>query len=281
MDQKTIQAGGMLSGIVLIFTGLLVSPVAVGLARSYPHELWWLGAALCLSCFLMIFGSIQNIRDSRNKEKLANQERARITQELAQQKSFQALETGEVDLQSNPEPTAVPLNPEVLAHWMFTEKEWNQFMVLEKHRRLESSLYEGIGIVILGTIVIMLSREAIFSVALTVSLVIGGIISLLRYYLNINSLGKTLPINNVIITRQSVLINDKLNPYRSDTFWLSKLALKPGKPDVLEFTFAWKNRKKQNVSDELRIPVPTNKREAVQRIMNQILDPGRSGSGLK
>jgi hypothetical protein len=271
MDQKTIQSGGILSGVIVIFCGVLVSPVAIGLTASYPHELWWLGAILCLCCVLMIIGGIQNIRGAKQKEWMANQERERIATELAQQKATEAFAThGFVSTET---PAAVPLQPEVLAHWTLTAEEWKQFMALEKRRRMEGAFFEGIGIIILGTIVIMLAREAVFYIALSVSTVIALIIGCLRYLLNMRSYGETLPTNEVTITQQSVLINDKLNPYRSDTFWLDKLELKAGNPDVLEFNYAWITSKKKKAFDEMRVPIPAGKRDEAQRLIGKILNP--------
>ncbi len=275
MDQKTIEAGGILTGVIGISAGVLVSPVAIGLTVSYPHELWWLGAILCVCCFLMIAGGIGAIRTAREKEKLAALERARIDSELAQQKSVQAFADGKIADQLNAAPAAVPLHPEVLAHWTFTAEEWKQFMALEKRTRLESSIYEGIGIVILGTIVIMLAREAVFWIALSVSTVIAVIIAFLRYSLNMKSYGPMLGKNEVTITKQSILINDKLNPYRSDTIWLDKLEFKAGAPDVLEFTLAWHNRRKQKVTDEKRVPIPKEKIEEAKQLIPIILNPYR------
>lgn len=245
MDQKTIEAGGILSGVIILSAGVMVSPVAIGLAISYPHELWWLGAILCVCCLLMISGGIGTIRKARQREKLAELERERIDKELAQQKSVQSFAAGEIDALPNSAPAAVPLHPEVLAHWTFTTEEWKQFMTLEKHRRLESSIYEGIGIVILGTIVIILLRGGGFFIALSVSGVMAGIIALLRYSLNMNSFGSMLPKNEVTITKQSVLINDKLNPYRSDTIWLDKLEFKAKLQMKCVFRFRTERKMKQ------------------------------------
>jgi hypothetical protein len=275
MDQKTIEAGGILTGVIGILAGVLVSPVAIGLTVSYPHELWWLGAILCVCCFLMIAGGIGAIRTARQKEKLAKLERERIDTELAQQKSVLAFADGKIVDQPNAAPSAVPLHPEVLAYWTFSAEEWKQFMALEKRTRLESSIYEGIGIIILGTFVIMLARDADFLIALSVSSVIAVIIAFLRYSLNMKSFGPMLPNNEVTITKQSVLINDKLNPIRSDTIWLDKLELKAGAPDVLEFTLAWHNRRKQKVTDEIRIPIPSEKKYEAQQLIPIILNPYR------
>lgn len=271
MDQRTIQSGGIFSGVLVIFCGVLVSPVAIALTASYPHELWWLGAILCACCFLMIFGGIETIRGARFKERMANLERERIATELAQQKATEDFATqGIVPTET---PAAVPLRPEVLAHWTFKTKEWNQFIAVEKRRRLESSIYEGIGIMVLGTIVIMLARESVFSIALGVSTAIALIVGTLRYSLNMKSYGPTSSKNEVTITSQSVLINDKLNPYRSDTLHLEKIKLIEGSPDVLEFTYAWLTSKKKKAFDEMRIPVPAGKKEEAKLLIQKIINP--------
>lgn len=275
MDQKTIEVGGIVTGVIIILVGVLVSPVAIGLTMSYPHELWWLGAISCACCFLMIAGGVGSIRTARQKEKLAKLERARIDNELAQQKSVQAFAQGEIIPDQHDAPAAVPLHPEVLAHWTFTAEEWTRFMALEKRRRLESSIYEGIGIIILGTIVIMLAREAAFLIALSVSSVMALIIASLRYLLGLKAFGPADASTVVTITKQSVLINEKLIPYRSDTIWLDKLEWKAGSPDVLEFTKAWHNRRKQKVTDELRVPVPNGKNDEAQQLIPKILNPYR------
>ena len=271
MDQRTIQSGGILTGVIVILCGVLVSPVAVGLVSSYPHELWWLGAILCVCCFLMISGGVEAIRSVRFKERMANQEQMRIATELAQQKAIEDFAT--TGIVTPGASAAVPLQPEVLAHWTFTADAWTQFIALEKRRRLESSIYEGIGIIILGTIVIMLARESVFSIALGVSTGVALIVGVLRYTLTMNSYGPTLPKNEVTITQQSVLINDKLNPYRSDTIRLEKVILIEGLPDVLEFTHAWITSKRKKAYDEMRVPVPMGKREEAKELIQKITKP--------
>lgn len=278
MDQKTINSGGILSGVIVIICGVLVSPVAIGMLASYPHEIWWLGLVLVGSCSLMIYGGIQSIRKSKKQEWQANEEQERIQEEVARLKKSQlaikneGLPGATIQGQKGSEESHPPYN-EVLAFWTFSKPEWNKFLVLEKKRRKSSTLIEGILIVALGTPFLMWVRASTFGTAFIICLIIALIISLLRYFLTMNSLGSVLDVNEVTITDQTVMINGKLNPYRSDNFWLDKVHILDGDPAVLEFTYAWNTRKQKKTFDELRVPIPQKKRAEAQALIEKISKP--------
>ena len=65
-------------------------------------------------------------------------------------------------------------------------------------------------------------------------------------------------------------INGKLNPYRSDRFWLKKIQMLAGDPEVIEFTYSWDTRKGRTF-DELRIPVPAGRGEEARALIEKIL----------
>jgi len=265
MDQKAIATGGMVTGSLVIFCGVMVSPVAIGMLLSFPHPIWWLGLVMVGSCGLMIYGGIQSIRKAKKQEWQAKEELERLQSEVAGIKS-----TGVPVQKTVVEATQV--NSEVLAYWMFTAEEWKQFLALEKKRRKSSTSYEAAAIVILGTIGLMSMRDASLWMALLVSIVIAAIVSWLRWVLTMNSFGNVLPKNEVTITDQSILINDKLNPYRSENYWLDKIQILDGDPDVLEITYAW-NTRKGNTFDEMRVPIPKGKRDEALNVINKILPP--------
>lgn len=272
MDQKTISAGGILSGVLVIFCGVLVSPVAIGMVASYPDGIWWLGLVLVISCGLMIYGGIQAIRKAKVQEFQAAEEEQRIKAEIAQLKANSAPTQTIENAEKRPSISGSPYS-EVFAHWIFSSQEWKKFLLLEKKRRKSSTLIEGILIVALGTPFLMWVRASTFGTAFIICLIIALIISFLRYQLTMNSLGSALDVNEVTITDQTVMINNKLNPYRSENFWLDKIQILDGDPDVLEFTYAWHTRKKAKTFDELRIPIPNGKKEEAQILIQKILKP--------
>jgi hypothetical protein len=270
MDQKTISSGGILSGAILIFCGVLVLPVAIGMVASYPSAIWWLGLVLVISCGLMIYGGIQSIRKAKTQEFRAAEEEQRIKAEVAELNKAAASQTLE-NVAEKKSSISDSTYREVLAHWRFTSQEWKKFLTLEKKTRKSSTWIEGILIVVLGTPFLMWVRAATFGTAFIICFIIALIISFLRYQLTMNSLGPPLEVNEVTITDQTVMINDKLNPYRSENFWLDKIQILEGDPDVLEFTYAWQTRKKAKTFDELRVPIPQGKKEEAQILIQKIL----------
>lgn len=272
MDQKTISAGGMISGALIIFCGIIVSPIAIGMLASYPHPIWWVGLILCGASGVMIHGGIQSIRKAKLQEAQAKEELERLKAEVDKIKST-PVTSGVAGVQiPGVQPDTTIRYKEVLAHWTFTADEWKKFLILEKKRRKSSTGAEGVAIVILGTLALMTFRDATFWMAFGVSAVLAVIISWLRWVLTMSSIGSVLPINEVTITDQSVLINDKLNPYRSDNYWLDKIQVLDGDPEVLEITYAW-NTRKGKTFDEMRIPIPKGKKEEAQDVIQKILYP--------
>ena len=272
MDQKAIQGGGIITGVILIFCALLISPVAIGLAISYASELWWLGLVMCLASILMMYSGIKSIRQSKKLEWQAKEEQQRIQEEVQHIKaSYPSIGETRTGIESQT-PDQAQSHREVLAYWIFPADEWKKFIALERKRRKSSTFYEFLVVVIFGTLILVFLKATGLWLGFSISLIIALIISWLRYVLTMNAFSKVLPDNTVIITDQSVMINDKLNPYRSENFWLEKIQILDGDPDVLEITYAW-NTRKGKTFDELRVPIPKGKREEAQRLIQQILKP--------
>ena len=259
--------------MLVIFCGVLVSPVAIGMMASYPNQIWWLGLVLVVSCGLMIYGGIQSIRKSQNATRQAAEEEQRINEEVAQLNALDKTQNESIERKAEAAISDSTYH-EVIAHWTFTPQEWKKFLILEKQRRKSSTLIEGSLIVVLGTPFLMWVRLATLGTAFIISVVIAIVISFFRYLLTMSSLGSILPVNEVAITDQTVMINGKLNPYRSENFWLDKIRILDGDPDVLEITYAW-NTRKGKTFDELRVPIPPGKKEEARVTIQKILKIGQ------
>lgn len=305
MDQKHVNTGSVVTGVIVIVCGVITAPLAIGFLFAFPDVIGWVGVVLIGCCFLMIRGGIISIREAKRKEQQMQEEMFRLWAESSKRQSetqmpkkatapLESTPTTEPETASataprpilhsipsqvdNPTPVAPefttpkPSN-EVLATWYFNAAEWKQFKKIEKGRRTTSTWIEAIAITALGTWVIMDQRGAPLPIAVAVSLALAAIISFLRMHLTMGSYRSVLSKNTVILSDQSVMINGGLNPYRNEKFWLKAIKLLEGTPDVIEITYAWKTRG-GNTHEELRVPVPEGKRQEALEVITKIKSLG-------
>jgi len=159
-----------------------------------------------------------------------------------------------------------------LAYWHYTSKEWDDFVTIERANKKEDNYYFGIGIVILGTVGLMLLRDTGFWTALFFSLPLAILIPWLRMRFSYRYLKKGIQNPEVKIFHDSLLINSHKIELRSPKKRVKTLKILNTKQGMklLEFDVQWITAKGPT-NDEFRVPIPDDKEEEVQEIISQLL----------
>jgi hypothetical protein len=243
MDQKIISTGGIITGIILIFTGVITAPLAIGVIASYPEKIWPLGIVLFICSGMILYGAIRSLRQSSKKLKQTESEIFAIRSSTA-----------------NTGTNMASPNTNALVNWSYTPEEWKRFCRWEWRERKMNSIIVGLLIAIIGSLFLRGTRDASWPVAIAVSSGVGFLYGVVSYRIAVASMGRPLAAgSSVIITRHSVLINDKLNPFADDERWMGEVRiLDDHEPRVLEIVYHWHTRK-GNSRDEIRVPIPKGK----------------------
>ncbi len=142
--------------------------------------------------------------------------------------------------------------------WEYSSAQWLQFTRWEQRERRTNTFIEAFVLVVLGSLMIIISRGANWTIALLVSIVIASIYYWLKIWLTLRGIAQPDPENRyrVIIQANGVLVNGRYHALQNQQRWLGKLTLhEKVEPAILEFTFHWNTRRGETF-DELRIPVP-------------------------
>ncbi|MBC7849433.1 MAG: hypothetical protein H7Y31_06840 [Chitinophagaceae bacterium] len=249
MDQKHIENGGVFTGAMLCFIGLMLLPVAVGMIWSYPDKIWLLGLVSLLSSLVLLVSGVRGLRSSSKKLQT-------LTKELEAIKN---------DAITNAQKVDNPIDGQhsdsvVLASWNYTAEEWQKFMSWQVNERKWSHITTSIVLALLSILLLRFGRESSWGLAL----IIGGVFAIcfgfLSYYLSISSVGRTRgKINQVYITANTVVLNDKMNPIADSNRWVGELKIiEEAEPKVLSITSYWKTRK-GNSNEEIFVPIPKGK----------------------
>lgn len=254
MDQKIRTAGGRITGVIAIFCGLLTFPLSLAVIMSKPAEIWWLGLVLLICSVMMLYGGIQSLVAAKKEKKFSDMQQQLI------EKETRGLQN-ETMASANQPPEKI-----ILARWIYSTDEWQQFMAGEKKERKTSLIIEVVLIALLGGMLIHYSRSESWIISFAFSIPLALLIGLLRYKFTLSSVslsGKKMP--EVIITADAVMVNGHYNRFYGDNLWLGKVDVKDtGKMNILEITYCWNTRSGQS-SEEIRVPVPKGKiREAIE-----------------
>ncbi|NVK53219.1 MAG: hypothetical protein HWD85_09810 [Flavobacteriaceae bacterium] len=152
------------------------------------------------------------------------------------------------------------MTTELQAHWKYSEKEWNSFVTIEKANKKEDNIYFGIGIVILGTLGLMLFRSTSILVGLAFSVPFAILIPFLRMKISYGHLKKGIKnpevkiyFDKLLINRHTIELQGKHKRVKS-----MKIIESKNKIQLLEFNVQWLTRKGPT-NDEFRIPIPKGK----------------------
>jgi len=242
-------SGGYFTGIILIGLSVLILPLGIigffSSGFSYIGLIWLVFA---ISGGLLLYSGIASIRSASKTKK----DEAILKAALDPESSGTEKEE---------------IKATILADWKYDDETWEAFKQNEKSYRKEDNIYYFIGVVILGTIGLLIFRSANLFVAVAISAILGGIMVLLRSNLSLSKLKKTSgPYSQRAIIGEGYVL---MNGHTFDLFdtgrYTSKVEFLPDEnPPILEFTIKWMTRKGATF-DELRVPVPNNKiEEAIQ-----------------
>ena len=149
---------------------------------------------------------------------------------------------------------------QVLASWKYTQKQWDEFVVIEKANKKEDSIYFGIGILILGTFGLMILRQTNIWVGLIFAIPIAFLIPWLRMKFSYKHLKKGVKNPFVKIYSEYLLINNHKITLSNKVKRVKSLKIIDAKNDhkLLEFDVQWMTRKGPT-NDEFRILIPVEK----------------------
>lgn len=153
-----------------------------------------------------------------------------------------------------------PIDFNLLTEWNYSKKEWNEFVVLEKANKKEDNIYFGIGILILGTIGLMILRQTSFLGGLIFTTPLAILIPWLRMKFSYKHLKKGVKnpfvkfySDHLLINGHKIDLSGKIKRIKS----LKIIDTKNNKK-MLEFNVQWMTRKGPT-NDEFRILIPTDK----------------------
>lgn len=265
MDQKYITKGGLATGIVLLVLGLVLIPVALGLAATRPDQIWIWGIFLLGACSLLIVSGIRSIREASQQAR-ESEAQVRILGKLATLRETTKTETYlekpayKLVHQAGAAQPGAETADRILASWKYAPGEWGQFETrLRKETRAES-IIAGLLLALLGGFLFKEYRGSNWWTMFAVAAALGLVFGVLNYRLGLASIGK--PGNAhplVVLTPTAVMINNRLNPLWDNTRWLSKVKIvEEPDPKLLEFTVNWETRKGLG-QEEIRVPIPRGK----------------------
>ena len=159
----------------------------------------------------------------------------------------------------------------LLAKWTYSEKEWNEFVTIEKANKKEDNIYFGIGILILGTIGLMFLRQTGFLIGVLFSAPLAVLIPWLRFkfsypHLKKNKKDPYVKIYNdfLEINNHNIDLSGKRKRIKS-----VKIIGADNQKKLLEFDVQWITAKGPT-NDEFRILIPKDKTEEAMQIIKSL-----------
>ena len=159
----------------------------------------------------------------------------------------------------------------LLAHWNYSKKEWNDYVTIEKKNKKEDNFYFGCGIVILCTIGLMAFRNTTFLIGLAFAFPFAILLPWLRMKFSYPYLKKNIANPQVKIFDKFLKINHHTIEFKNDQRRLKNIKLieTPNEAKLLEFDVQWLTRKGPT-NDEYRVLIPSDKLEEAEKIINTL-----------
>jgi hypothetical protein len=249
-DKHKVRAG-ILTGAMLIGLGILIFPI--GLLGFLSTGLTYIGLVmllLAISGGLLLYGGYKQFRDARKTQK----DEATLKEKLNKKET-----TDKEDEE---------IRASVLAEWDIDEETWKAFRQNVIGYRNEDNLYYFIGVMILGTLGLLIFRAANLFIAVAISAILGGIIVFMRRQMALSKLNKDYSpyARKVVIGEGYVIMNGHTFDLYSETRTTTKVQFLPNEqPVILEFTISWITRHGPSY-DELRIPVPPEQIDTARKL---------------
>lgn len=157
----------------------------------------------------------------------------------------------------------------LITEWNYSQKEWDEFVVIEKANKKEDSIYFGIGILILGTIGLMILRQTSFFGGFIFAIPFAILIPWLRMKFSYKHLKKGVKnpyvkiyTDHLLINTHKIELSGKIKRVKS----LKIIDAKNGKK-LLEFDVQWMTRKGPT-NDEFRVLIPTDKITEAEKLIS-------------
>ncbi len=264
MDQKIRTAGGYFVTYVCICGGVCMMLLGFAMLSDPSKQAKIISTIALISSTLLLYGGITNFITTRKGARHAKNELKRIDA-IIQKQNAPSLTVSDAVADS-------PLTkPNILAYWEYTAEEWKAFMLWEKKKRKSGTWLEAAAIVVIGTLMIMFSRQAEWGTAIRLSLGIAVFYWLGKYFLFTRSLGEPNKKAEVVITHHAVIINGKYNSFKDDIYWLQKVNIAEQFPlSIFIIEYGWKTRN-GNTFEEIRIPIPPGKLDEAKEVKSRIL----------
>lgn len=276
MDQKIRTKSSVISGIIVLILGIIMLPIAIGLSLSKGDSVATsLGIVFLVSCILLIYGGIATIIKSKKELKHSNELQKRVNEKLATTNlNYNTISENKIDFNSSIEEESVmKFESEILANWTFNKSEWLQFITWEKKERRLNTFFESFWILLLGAICIIIFRGASFLIAASISLSIGIIYWIIKIKFTSKPFKNIREENKIVITNVAVIINDSYQPFRNEDYWLGQIKIfEKENLNILEIQYHW-NTRKGSTYDEIRVPIPYNKKAEAELVKQKLLNP--------
>lgn len=164
-----------------------------------------------------------------------------------------------------------PINFNLLAEWKYSEKEWNEFVTLEKGNKKEDNIYFGVGLLILSTLGLMFLMKTSFLYGLVFSIPLAVLIPFLRFKFSYPHLKKNVKNPTIKIFSDHLKINTHKIDLSGKSKRLKSLKIVNVKNDkkLLEFDIQWITAKGPT-NDEFRILIPLNKIKEAEHLVKTL-----------
>ena len=164
-----------------------------------------------------------------------------------------------------------PINFNLLAEWHYSEKEWNEFVTIEKANKKEDNIYFGIGILILGTVGLIILRQTSFLGGLVFAIPLAILIPFLRFKFSYLHLRKHVKNPVVKIFADHLEINNHKIDLSGKRKRLKNLQIIDAKNNkkLLEFDIQWITAKGPT-NDEFRILIPSDKINEAEHLVKTL-----------
>ena len=162
-------------------------------------------------------------------------------------------------------------NENPLVEWNYSEEEWNQFVSIERANKKEDSIYFGIGILILGSVGLMLLRDTSFWMGLLFAFPLAILIPFLRMTFSYKHLKKGVKNPNVKIYSNQVLVNGKRIELTNTRKRIKSVKIINSKDNkkLLEIDIQWLTAKGPT-NDEFRFLIPENEMDAAEKLIKTL-----------
>lgn len=163
------------------------------------------------------------------------------------------------------------INFKLLATWEYSEKEWNEFVDIEKANKKEDNIYFGIGILVLGTFGLMILRQTSFFMGLLFAAPLALLIPFLRFKFSYPHLKKNAKKPYIKIFSDHLEINKHIIDLSGKRKRLKNIKIidAVNQRKLLEFDVQWITAKGPT-NDEFRILIPKNKLNEATTILKTI-----------